>query len=320
MYLFLKNPVTLPLLMLSSVSLLSTSIYAEPEIRWRQSAEGTVKLQVQDWTSEDAPELQLSPLSTGGDRKPQSAIALPALIEMSVKSTWQLAEWKPADMPTGIYRFSFANDADVAQADTSAQPLEVSDQYQSVRAEIQHQDGKVSWSQPVPGAARVLLQFPSGLTVSTLSGWQAYGAGKQEIISDLIGEDGIDYRFQPNLLATVQIAAFPSDVYVSGMPVFTHPQLPQKTFKFGATTKKVADSDQQLLRVELTPETLKQIGTGRFEILIYADGVFVHEESQGVSPYTYIIPDNVLQSAKQLTLNLLDYEGNWAAQTVTLSE
>jgi len=65
---------------------------------------------------------------------------------------------------------------------------------------------------------------------------------------------------------------------------------------------------------------LKQIGTRRFEILIYADGTFVHEESQGVSPYTYILPVGLSKTTKELTVNLLDYEGNWGVTTIPLSQ
>ena len=306
---------------------LAISLHAEPDLRWRSSSDGTIKLQVQDWTKDSAPTVKLSPVTISGlvegneaqePVKTREVVTLPVLSEMSVKGNWQLKSWTPVapggEIAEGIYQFSI--DDEVVNLDD----FEFSAEYQTARGELAHQTGEVSWSQRVPGAVRVLLQFPSGLTVGTIADWQAYAPGQQKIKYDFIGADGVDYRYQPNLRATVQIAPLPNDFFVQGNPETEHSSLPSDNYQLKSEIKKVADSDQEVLRVELTPDTLKQIGTRRFEILIYADGVFVHEESQGVSPYTYILPHNLSTSAKQLTINLLDYEGNWGVQTIQLSK
>jgi len=69
--------------------LLSQTVNAEPQLKWRALADGTIKLQVQKWDQGEAPQLSMTPLSEGGEK-----VDLPALNEMSVKGNWELTGWK----------------------------------------------------------------------------------------------------------------------------------------------------------------------------------------------------------------------------------
>jgi len=176
------------LLTVSSVIFLYHTVDAEPQLRWRNLSDGTIRLQVQGWHQEQAPQLSMEPLSEGGQK-----VSLPALKEMSVKGNWELTGWKPQqtkgeELVAGLYSFS-----------VDGKKFELSDfkfkeDYQIMRGKLVHQKGEVSWNQTMPGAVRILLQFPSGLTVGTIADWKAFGPGKQSIEYDFIGDDGVDYR------------------------------------------------------------------------------------------------------------------------------
>lgn len=314
--------VIIPSLLVFFVAGTTTTLNAQTELRWRKASDNAIKLQIQNWPQEVAPKVSLKPFLQDKDvkatDKASKPFLLPAFEEMAVKGNWQLNNWMPdselVGLAEGLYRFS------VEGEERDDGELQLPDQFQAVRAELLHQTGEVSWSQPTPGAVRVLLQFPSGLTLGTISDWQVYGPGEHTITYDFKGLDGIDYRYQPNLIATVQVASLPNDFFVVGNPVLKHANLPSYSYDLQMNLKQPEGTDHQVLRVELTPDTLKEIGTRRFEVLIYVDGVFVHEESQGVSPYSYILPDGITKGAKLLTVNLLDYEGNWGVHTIDLSK
>ena len=312
---FSSTSAALALLALSSLS----SLYAKPEIRWRHLPDGTIKVQVQDWQKETAPVIKLNLVDTESYELQESEIVLPELTKMKVKGSWQLASWSSEKVPEGIYLFGLQGEEQPEEI-TEETILKFSETYQVTTADLNHQLGNISWMQQTPGVVSILFQFPSGLVLDRQVEWKPYATGRHTIEYDYVAADGVDYRYQPNLRATAQYVPFASNIFVQGHPAIDHPKLPEIGESLEAKVTKIDGEEQDLLRVELTPETLKQMGSRRYEIVIYADGVFVHEEAQGVSPYTYIIPETISSGAKQLTVNLIDYDGGWGVSTIDLSK
>lgn len=305
-----------------ALAAMASLAHAESELHWRQSGDGSYRFQIQGWGEDSQPPLIfLSPLisekTSDGEDSPQK-VQLPELKPMSVKGTWQLKSWKPEGLTEGIYSMSSSKVDDKTKL---SDRLSLSNNLKSLETKLHHHSGKISWKQTKPGAVRVLLMYSSGLVVADASnGWKVYAAGEHVIESDFMSLDGIDYRYNSGVIGVVQLAEFPNDIFVQGNPTLKHENLPAETYDISATLKELPKSNQQALRVELTKDALKKVGTRRYEILIYADGMLLHEEAQAVSPYTYLLPDNLSKSTQQVSVSILDYEGNFGVKTLDLPD
>ncbi|WP_411845740.1 hypothetical protein AAFN60_19185 [Roseibacillus persicicus] len=286
---------------------------------WRKAGEGSVNLQVQKHPGE-APKISVVPLS--GDSSETVAEVSDGWTEMSVPGFWEYKNWSTQKLEEGLYRLVIEKKAEEASGF-----LKSPGQFETIRASFDYKKNAITWTQLQSGPSRLLVQFASGLTIAEPASWEIRADGQHEVKWNFQGEDGLDYAQQPAISATAQIASFQNDILIVGQPEFEEDFLaslgvPEDRYQCDL---KVMDEEGMtlehptpgaLLRVSLKPETKPLLVGKRFEILIYLDGVFLHEESQGVSPYTYILPTTLPADAKILTVNILDYEGNWGVSSL----
>jgi hypothetical protein len=323
----LMRPISfLPLLYFSFCPVLAQAPQASSasQIFWSEAGSGKVKVQVQNFAGDVPPSLRAYALS---DREAEP-VKVPELKAMGEVGFWETPVWDVSQVKPGIY---FLGESAPAAA---WDPLDSQGGFKTTGAEILHQEGIIKWKQAVPGATRVLLQSSSGLMIGSPSGWVITGAGDASVKWNGKGDDGVDYRFQPSISAVVQIAEFHKELLVVGdatngafaesskklveslaLPPATNLAFSCKALSPEGVPQKACEPGGAL-KVELPAATSGILQGKRFEILIYVDGVFVHEESQGVNPYVYRIPSSVPGSSKTISINLVDYEG--ASGIVTL--
>lgn len=296
------------------------SSLAGQSIMWRKASDGTVNLQIQKHP-DLAPVVKVVPLA--GESSEAVAEISEGWTAMSVPGFWELKGWSSKDLEAGLYRLEIEGKDD----DEDARFLKSPGQFETIRASFDYNSKAITWNQLQSGPSRLLVQFASGLTIAEPAGWEVRSDGKHVIKWDFQGEDGLDYSRQPAIAATAQIASFKNEILIVGQPKFEEEFLASLGLpedRYGCDLK-VLDKEGNalekptaggLLRVSLTPEAKTLLVGKRFEILIYLDGVFLHEESQGVSPYTYILPATLPDDAEILTVNILDYEGNWGVSSL----
>jgi hypothetical protein len=301
---------------------------SEVQISWSEINPSTVKVQIQNCADKVPPELSAYSLQDPS-AKP---IQVPQFKAMSVEGFWETGEWNTSNIQTGVYILA------IKLPDSKKSLLDSPGNFQTIQAEILHNEAKISWIQTTPGAVRVLVQGASGLAIGAPSGWMICGMGKQSVSWDGKGADGVDYSFQPNITAVVQVAEFHKDLLVIGetttqnfiestKSVMSSLGLPPgKNLKINC--KAISAKGKALpaceaggaLSVQLPPETMQALLGKRFEILVYVDGTFVQEESQGVNPYLYRIPNDVSAGAKTISINIMDYQGGWGVATLPFKQ
>lgn len=100
------------------------------------------------------------------------------------------------------------------------------------------------------------------------------------------------------------------DIHYQHDPRICHQ--PQFSITFPTAQKK--DENQVCLsgivpvRIDIAPEDFIQLVNARFEVMIFVDGIFIHEVEEGMSPFTYQFDTtNLLQGRHVLTVNILGY-------------
>lgn len=209
----------------------------------------------------------------------------------------------------------------------SAQALIWEEQaFETSNAELDRRNFAIRWQPFRASLSRTNVALPSGLRLGRATSWRFHSNTWQEVPGDFLGEDGRSYRDHPQLRPYVQSIPLPSHWLVVGQPLwesyreealFHTIELPDNTLNF---TLSAIDRDSSIVRIQLDPETQDYLTGRRYEVLLYLNGEFIHEESQGVNPYTYVLPENSnLQGEFQLTVNLLDYSGNWGTRTLLVN-
>ena len=206
----------------------------------------------------------------------------------------------------------------------SPEPLTWDEQnYETSNAELDRRYSLLRWKPSRASLSRINVALPSGLRLGEAASWRFHSNAVQEVSWDFLGEDGLHYREHPQLTPYLQSIPLPSYWFVVGQPLwesykaddlFSALELPDTTLRF---TLSEIEGDPSMIRVKLDPETEDYLAGRRYEVLLYLDGEFIHEESQGVNPYTYVLPENPNWQGKfPLTVNLLDYLGNWGTRSL----
>lgn len=303
------------------------SVSAE-SVSYRQLDSGVMEFQIHDGQEGGKYVLELS----------DAAVALPPVrIEKfswnPLTNVWE-ARWKPL-IKSGLFRAAVSRDGKpVFQAvELKASPL---GEMKTTLAEIDRLEKELLWSTGAPAIARVIAQGSSGMALELLEPWHFSGGGRQRLSWNFRAANGVDFIAFPGLDVLVQYAPLPAGWIVIGRPGLAKSSdlsehltgLPTQTFGFAValenrdpTTKEPSDApilrEGTLLRVTLDEPTRKLLEGRRFEILVYINGEFIHEESQGVSPYRFVFPKLEGWKGRQnLTVNVLDYEGNFGTRTL----
>jgi len=208
-------------------------------------------------------------------------------------------------------------------------------------AEIDRRGSTVRWRTPRSSLARVNAVLNSGMRIDTIAPWHFTSNHDQFSLWDFKDRVKIkDYRDHPNLRVFVQFIPLPDYLVVVGRPpladyaqhpLFRNLPLPagDQELTFEVLTKsvrRVSDLPGKdlpvvkpgtALRVRLDPRTRMRLGINRYEIMFYVDGEFLHEESEGLDPYTFLLPKLPRDSGLiYLSANMSDYNGNSGTSTI----
>ena len=300
-------------------ALLVCTSYAQ-NVQWRKIDSTTYYLQVQEHPKE-SPVLELY-----NAREAERSLVLEITEgweKMSVDGFWEIKKWSP-ELPDGLYEFSFKDSDQLALTNLLLAP----ERFKSITGKFDHLKKEITWEQSISGPARTMAQFSSGMMVAEPAGWSLWTDGTHSVKWDFIGKDGIDYENQPSIVPVIQFAPFHPHILVVGQPEFETDfldllKLPHESLECDLILLDQKGARLQspepgcLLRMSLTPDSRKLLQGRRFEFLVYLGGEFLHEEAQGVSPSTYILPSTIPKNTTSLTVNIFDYEGNWGVSTIT---
>lgn len=212
-------------------------------------------------------------------------------------------------------------------------------EYVTVRAEFDFRNRKILWDLGRASLSRVIVATPSGLPLAKPYSWAVYSAGSHSRAWDFRGEDGFDYSKQPFLVPYLQTIPLPSNWFVcepiewnevESLPEFRELSMPSHTLDFELET--VLPSGERTpageavnyvpgmgIRMTLSEESAEFVSGRRFEILVYLNGEFIHEESQGSSPFLYVLPETLKGTGGEiLSVNVLEYEGSWGTRSMYL--
>lgn len=192
------------LLFLNLIPLLANT--AKSQIIWSEVGRSKVKIQIQNTADKAPPKLAAYSLQDPS-AKP---IEVPEFKAMSVEGFWETGDWNTSKMNTGLYILA------AKAPDLKKSLLDSPGNFRTINAEILRNEGSISWVQTTPGVVRVLVQGASGLAISAPTDWIVCGPGKHSVPWGGKGADGLDYTFQPNLGAVVQVAEFHKELLVIG--------------------------------------------------------------------------------------------------------
>jgi len=239
------------------------------------------------------------------------------------------------DLEAGVYALRLYREGDIVFE--SPQSLSQSGKQWSDAVDLDRREMDVKWSVSRPCLVRVNVAMNSGILVDTVSDWHISGEGNfrsRWSIKDGSIEHGHFYALSPSLYTYATYIPLKGDFLVVGRVALGDIdgslsvegfQLPQDTFSFDLKIEaQKAEGVYQVssgtpVRVELSSESKKLLAGKRYEILLYLDGEFIHEESQALDPYTYILPQIPWAGEHHyLSVNVLDYEGNFGIRTAKL--
>lgn len=308
----------------------STLEAAVEKLRYRQQSDGEWRLFIEN-AQEDAEQYTVELISLNKDELESTVSGFKASLMKGILE----GELSTTSLPEGVYYLNL-NREGVSVGGAKPTRLIWDNEYLTQSVRVDRRNSVLRWKPATPCLARIVAVLPSGMTVDVVSGWKFYSAQDQVLEYDFVGDDGRNLQAMSNLSIFAQYITLPLNTFVQGqpefeayasMPLFRNLELPRDPLSFEfSTNAKLLNEDTGVYRgkedtsitVKLDAETNKRLSGKRFEILIYLDGEFVHEEAQGTSPYTYILPTfDATDRPQNISVNVLDYLGNWGTQTLT---
>lgn len=244
---------------------------------------------------------------------------------------------------TGMYQLRLKVDGGWQQIEDLPPAAIPKEGFRLTRAEIDRRERKITLVLPVSCIFRVVATNESQMNILTLRSWRFGAAGqKVDVPWDFWdGEKVKNYFDDPSLAILADYIPLPEGFLVEGNPDFTAYrdiaqfkalQLPAQDFKFtislrtGDPEKDPAPEQREgipvmragdIVKVVVSEASLKELSGRRFEILYFVEGDFVHEETEGMSPSNYSLPDLGRPPGRcHLTVNIRDFEGNAGSSTV----
>ncbi len=218
------------------------------------------------------------------------------------------------------------------------------EKFSVAQAKIKRGLNGITWMQEVPSISRVFVANRSGMLIAWVKPWGFSGVGSHLASWDFKDSGAVrSYRTDSDIHAFVQRVPLGKRWIVigdvkytdrhAGLECLAKVSLPKIPYDFilslpGARLAegKVGEPDAVYharagmpVRVHLDRVSKKKMGGRRFEILLFLNGEFIHEEAQGVDPYTFVLPEFTDVSGRHhFTVNIIDYHGNIASKTVAL--
>ena len=300
------------------------------QVAFRKVDSGELYFQIQDARENASYSIEL--VSAGGKHSISTIDDFgPTTLPKVLEASWD------GDLPEGIYYYNLLRDGEAAGS--SKHPVSLDGEMDVVFAEVERREGKLRWEIGRPAVYRLVAGMNSGAFLGQVKPWSFTDGSKSEIDWDFNFGQGVkSLAQQPGLTVYAQYFPISRGFIISGEP------------EVGAAGEYLSEKDQELLpnrkiafelyvgekemsrpsgvrdrlpmvhagtpiRVKLSEQSRDYLEKARFEVLIYIDGEFIHEESQGVDPYTFVFPEVIWADGKRtLAINVLDNVGNFGAQ------
>jgi len=268
-----------------------------------------------------------------------------ALIENLTKGAVPHAlrgDWKPPVKKQLVCQWSILRDGEHISPKLS--PLSMPEKFSVTPGKIKRSLNGITWSQDTPAISRVFVANRSGMLIAWVKPWGFSGVGSHLTQWNFKDMGKVrSYRSDSDIHAFVQtvplgkrwivIGDVKFDAQYAASKPFSKIKLPKIPYDFNLSlpgaklaqgTSGKADAIYHAhagmpVRVSLDTESKKKMGGRRFEILLFLNGEFIHEEAQGVDPYTFILPNFPGVTGKHhFTVNIIDYHGNIASKTLAI--
>jgi hypothetical protein len=309
-------------------------IAAERERIVAQVQEREIMVQLQDLQAEAAYQLGLFDLGNG------QLVQSVAIDKKDQGNTLNL----PVALPdAGLYQLKLKKNGEWVSLEELPMVAVPKQGFRLLGGEIDRRNQKIHFTLSTSCIFRIVATNESQMNILTLQGWKFGSAGQKiEVPWDFWDGGKVkNYWSDPSLAVVADYIPLPEGFLVAGNPDFASHrgipllrglQLPADEFKFDvslrkgdlAKEKKMILKDQlpvievgDFVRVIVAPESLEILKGRRFEILYFLEGDFVHEETEGMSPSNYCLPNLGRPSGRyHLTVNIRDFNGNAGSSTV----
>lgn len=311
-------------------------VSAQENLFYKKKADGDFFFQLQNIRKGASYSVQLVDVASG-----KTLVTIGGFEKGAVPNALK-AEWKPKAKLNALCFWNILRDGKNVSPPVQAVPMP--EKFHVGQAKIKRALNGISWNQDVPAISRVFVANRTGMLIAWAKPWEFTNAGSHLAPWDFKDAGSVrSYRTDSDIHAFVQMVPLgkrwmvlgdvPFDVRYSQLKHLAKVKLPKIPYAFnltlpGATlasgTKGKADAVYHAkpgmpVRVSLDEVSKKKMGGRRFEILLFLNGEFIHEEAQGVDPYTFILPEFPgVKGKHHFTVNIIDYHGNIASRTVTM--
>lgn len=310
---------------------------AEERLFYKHQEDGGLYIQLQSVDTSATYSVQLVDVQTGdiiADINSFTAGAVPKALK---------CEWTPktAIENKACYWNILRNGENISPA---LPVVEMPEKFHVGNGKIKRGLQSIIWSQDTPAISRVFIANRSGMLISWAKPWGFTAVGAHQEKWSFKDSDSVrSYRTDSNIHAFVQTVPLSKrwiifgnvdfDEQYAALPLLKNILLPKIPYDFnlslpGAKLIKGQDGSPDAVyqahsgmpvSVRLDEESKSKMGGRRFEILLFLNGEFIHEEAQGVDPYTFILPAFPdVQGLHYFTVNIIDYHGNIASKTLAM--
>ena len=312
------------------------SLLAQENLFYQKQKDGSVFFQLQGLKKDASYSVQIIDAKSGKKLASIQDFEKDA-VPRALKTTW-----KPEENLNALCYWNILRDGE--NVSPAMQPVKMPEKFHVGQAKIKRAQNAVTWSQSNPSISRIFVANRSGMLIAWVKPWGFSNAGS--FISPWNFKDVgsvRSYRTDSDIHAFVQRVPLNQRWIVLGNVPFTaeyaeqellaNISLPKIPYDFnlslpGASLESGEEGTAEAVylakggmpvRVSLDAESKKKMGGRRFEILLFLNGEFIHEEAQGVDPYTFTLPEfEGVKGRHHFTVNIIDYHGNIASKTLAM--
>jgi hypothetical protein len=321
------------------MTLIANQTWAQENLFYKHRSDGRVFFQLQNVQSDSDYSVQLV------DAVSSKVVAIINGFEPGSVPKALHTEWKPSVkllVKGAVCHWSILRDG--KNISPAVPEVAMPEKFGVAQAKIKRGLNGITWMQETPSISRVFVANRSGMLIAWVKPWGFSGVGSHLTSWNFKDIGGVrSYRTDSDIHAFVQRVPLGKRWLVIGDVKYTDQHaglerlakvsLPKIPYDFilslpGSKLAKGTGGESDAVyhahagmpvRVSLDRASKKKMGGRRFEILLFLNGEFIHEEAQGVDPYTFILPEFANVSGKHhFTVNIIDYHGNIASKTVAL--
>jgi hypothetical protein len=265
--------------------------------------------------------------------------------------TWDGRTDDGMPVPRGVYRYV------IRARDAQGQDAVYDPSGQTGGEELSPQDftfepptGRLAWSMPKAGFARLRVGFEGFPHLRTLLDWEPLEAGPQSLAWDGLDASGLlKISGQPNLSVKLTVFAMPHNTIIvrgddgpTASPTGVPPQYPPLRKDGGYFHARHAralchevgvamefpeaqglDGDGRPIvsgrvpvRVTLDPRDAARLVNSRFEVVVFEGLTVLFEDEEGTTPFTFLWETSHLPPGTHLvTINVLSYDDHYGVVT-----